>query len=112
MEKIYGRWMLDWENRLCSRATNRVVRPFEWGLEWTRQWPHARAQPRNGHSEPEYLQVLNRAGFSASDEFFSYQPPRDFRLTQQAAGRMLRFTSAAESPYPENNQVHAQFFLP
>ncbi len=34
--------MKDWENRLCFRATNRVVRPFDWGLEWTGDWPAAR----------------------------------------------------------------------
>ena len=47
--------MHDWENRLCSRATNRVVRPFEWGLEWTRDWPVRAAElPRNGH-DPEAI---------------------------------------------------------
>ena len=35
MKKLYGQWMERWEDRLCSRATNRVVRPFDWGLEWT-----------------------------------------------------------------------------
>jgi hypothetical protein len=109
MESIYARWMLDWENKLCSRATNRVVRPFDWGLDWTRNWPCAQALPRNGHTESEYLQVLNRAVLESSDEFFAYETPRDFSLDQS---RMLRFTSPVETPYPENNRVHAQFFLP
>ena len=31
--------MHDWESRMTSRDNNRVVRPFEWGLEWMRKWP-------------------------------------------------------------------------
>ena len=90
VETLYGKWMLAWENRLCSRATNRVVRPFEWGLEWTRHWPTAQRLPRNGHDPEAYLRVLNRAALESSDEFFSYQTPSDFALD----GNLLRFTSA------------------
>ena len=46
MSSLYARWMYDWDARLNSVSTNRVVRPFEWGLEWTRQWPPPRAFPR------------------------------------------------------------------
>ncbi|MGH9559393.1 MAG: alpha/beta hydrolase family protein [Bryobacteraceae bacterium] len=104
--KLYGDWMLQWEDRLCSRATNRVVRPFEWGVEWTRSWPCAQRLPRNGHDPETYLKILNRAGLEASDEFFSYSTPSDFSLD----GNLLRFTSAVETPYPENNRVHGQWF--
>ena len=96
----------DWENRLCSRATDRVVRPFEWGLEWTRDWPVAREHPQNGHDPDAYLRLLNRAALESSDEFFAYTPPADFELQ----GNLLRFTSAVETPHPENNRVHAQWF--
>ncbi len=106
MDTIYGRWMLAWENRLCSRATNRVVRPFDWGLEWTRNWPPALRMPRNGHDPEAYLRLLNHAGLESSDEFFAYEPPRDFTLE----GNLLRFTSPVPSPYPENNRVHGQWF--
>jgi dienelactone hydrolase len=98
--------MYDWENRLCSRATDRVVRPFEWGLEWTQDWPVTRENPRNGHHPQEYLRVLNRAALESSDDFFGYQPPTDFELD----GNLLRFTSAVETPHPENNRVHGQWF--
>jgi len=106
METIYGRWMLDWENRLCSRATNRIVRPFEWGIEWTERWPLAQQLPRNGHDPETYLRVLNQAAIQSSDEFFSYETPGDFSLD----GNLLRFTSPVETPYPENNRVHGQWF--
>lgn len=98
--------MLAWENRLCSRATNRVVRPFDWGLDWTRRWPIALRHPQNGHDPESYLRLLNRAAIESSDDFFAYQTPTDFSLD----GNLLRFTSAVETPYPENNRVHGQWF--
>jgi len=106
MRQLYARWIYDWEARLCSRATDRVVRPFEWGLEWTREWPCARRMPRNGHDPEAYLGLLNRAALESSDDFFSYRPPTDFELD----GNLLRFTSAVPTPYPENNRVHGQWF--
>ncbi len=106
MEKLYARWMYDWENRLCFRATDRVVRPFDWGVEWTKEWPQAKRLPRNGHDPESYLRLLNQAGLESSAEFFDYTPPTDFRLE----GNLLKFTSAVETPYPENNTVHGQWF--
>ncbi len=106
MSKLYERWINDWENRLCFRATDRVVRPFEWGLEWTHGWPQAQAYPRNGHDPATYLRLLNEAALESSDDFFAYTPPTDFSLD----GNLLRFTSAVETPHHENNCVHGQWF--
>lgn len=106
MRETYRRWILDWENQLCFRATNRVVRPFEWGLDWTRHWPCAQDAPRNGHSPEEYLRLLNGMAIADSDRFFGYAPPQDFQLRDET----LTFTSAAPSPYAENNLVHARWF--
>jgi len=98
--------MYDWENRLCFRATDRVVRPFDWGMEWTRNWPQIQHLPRNGHDPETYLSLLNRAALDSDGEFFSYERPTDFRLE----GNLLKFTSAVDTPYPENNTVHGQWF--
>src|SRR5579864_2861253 len=106
MTEAYRRWMHAWEARLCSRATDRVVRPFEWGLDWTHQWPCTNLHPRNGDSDEAWLRLLNQAAVEHSDEFYDYRTPSDFVLT----GNMLRFTSAVRTPYPENNTVHAQWF--
>ncbi len=103
---IYARWMNDWENRLCSVSTDRVVRPFEWGLEWTREWPAAARILQNGHGPHAYLRELNHEAIARSDEFFGYQSPTDFKLE----GNLLRFTSAVKTPYPENNLVHGVWF--
>jgi hypothetical protein len=106
MQSLYARWINNWENRLCSRATDRVVRPFEWGLEWADQWPVTRTIPQNGHAPQEYLKVLNEAALASSDEFFAYGTPTDFRVD----GNLLKFTSPVKTPYPENNMVHGQWF--
>jgi Alpha/beta hydrolase domain containing 18 len=106
MLDFYARWILDWENRLCSRATNRVVRPFEWGLEWAEQWPCARQYPRNGHHPHTYLTLLNRAALESSDDFFGYDPPSGFTLRDG----LLQFSSPVKTPYPVNDRVRAQWF--
>jgi dienelactone hydrolase len=106
MPSLYARWILEWETRLCTRATNRVVRPFEWGLEWTRSWPCTLRYPRNGHDPHAYLKLLNETALESSDEFFGYDPPRDFRLNSG----LLEFESPVRTPYPENNIGRAQWF--
>src|ERR1035438_6905649 len=35
MPSRYAQWMYDWETRLTSVDNNRVVRPLDWGLDWT-----------------------------------------------------------------------------
>jgi len=102
---IYAWYMADWENRLCFRATNRVVRPFDWGMEFTGSWPITGVR-RNGHSDEEYLALLNRQAVANSDEFFGYDRPADFRLD----GNRLTFPSPVDTPWKENNTVHAQWF--
>jgi dienelactone hydrolase len=106
MSSWYERWILAREQQLCFRATNRVVRHFEWGLEWTLNWPCGRRYPKNGDAPADYVSKLNRLAMENSDEFFAYQRPTHFSL----ADGMLRFRSAVETPYAENNIVHAQWF--
>jgi hypothetical protein len=106
MTKMYEQWIRAREDRLCNRATNRVVRNFEWGLEWTQGWPCAERHPKNGEGPEDYIGKLNQLALQDSDEFFAYERPVDFRLDDG----ILRFHSPVESPYPENNLVHAQWF--
>jgi dienelactone hydrolase len=106
LEPLYRQWIDRWENHLCFRSTNRVVRPFEWGMEWTGDWPVAPPPSRNGHSDEDWLLELNRAAIAQSDEFFGYRVPSDFSLSEN----LLRFTSPSVTPYPENNRVHAQWY--
>ena len=133
MPSRYAQWMYDWEHRLTSVDNNRVVRPLDWGLEWARDWPC-----RNGYApgaavaNPEkFFLDYNRRILAASDDFYSYTRPRDFRLQKREVqvfstrevpdpkleskvkgtfGEFLRFTSPVKSPFPENNLVNARWF--
>jgi dienelactone hydrolase len=142
MPSRYAQWMYDWEHRLTSVDNNRVVRPLEWGVEWTRNWPCRNGfrpgyvpgmdQPGLNPAESEkFLLDYNRRILAASDEFYSYTQPTDFRLETREVqvfstrevpdpkleakvkgtfGEFLRFTSPVKTPYPENNLVNARWF--
>jgi len=98
----YGRRMNSWEMDLATRSTDRVVRPFDWGLDWTAAWP-----VHSDEADPETrIRELNRLAIVNSAEFFNYTPPSDFRVENS----WLRFTSAVDTPYRENNTVHARYF--
>ncbi len=95
-----------WEHKLATKSTDRVVRPFDWGLEWTDNWPFDSAE-----TDPEArILDLNRLALAHSQEFFDYCPPRDFHLHDSLHQSSLRFTSAAPSPCEANNTVYARWF--
>jgi pimeloyl-ACP methyl ester carboxylesterase len=125
--------MYNWETRLTSVDNNRVVRPLEWGVEWTRHWPcrNGFMPAQTGAECEQYLREYNERALSASDEFFSYQTPLDFRLERRAlqvfstreipdavleekigrqSAEFLRFTSPVRTPYAENNLANARWF--
>jgi len=126
MTSRYAQWMYDWEHRLTSVDDNRVVRPLEWGVEWARDWPCRNGCPPGQAPEnPEkFFLDYNRRIVAASDEFYSYTRPRDFRLETREVqvfstravpdpqleakvkgtfGEFLRFISPVKTPYDENN---------
>ncbi len=102
----YRSWMDRWENELCFRATDRVARPFEFGLEWSENWPCAKDFPLNGGDPVEYIIDLNQRAIENSAAFFNYDTPRAFELE----GDWLEFASPVDTPYPENNLVRARWF--
>ena len=133
MASRYAQWMYDWEHRLTSVDNNRVVRPLEWGVEWTRDWPCRNGyRPGQVAENPErFILDYNRRIVAASDEFYSYQRPTDFRLERREVqvfstrevpdsnleakvkgtfGEFLRFTSPVRTPYGENDVVNARWF--
>ena len=59
----------------------------------------------NGHAR-EALDRFAQEALGDSDCFFSYRAPADYRLREGH----LTFTSPVETPYPENNTVHAEWF--
>lgn len=105
-QRAYSKWIEDRENRLCFRTNNRVVRPFEWGSEWVEKWPTNGVVHLNGQGERDFLREANLRAIADSEEFFGYEPPRDFQLNDNR----LTFTSAIETPHAVNNTVHGQWF--
>jgi hypothetical protein len=133
MPSRYAQWMYDWEGRLTSVDNNRVVRPLEWGTEWARGWPCRNGfAPGYQPADPEkFLREYNQRIIQASDEFYSYTTPGDFRLERREVqvcstreipdpklekkvrgtyAEFLRFTSPVRTPYPENNLANARWF--
>jgi alpha/beta hydrolase family protein len=102
----YRSWISKWENNLALRATDRVVRPFDFGLDWIEDWPCTRDFPPDGSDPIEYLIKLNERAIASSHEFFGYRKPTSF----QVAGDWLEFLSPVETPYAENNIVRARWF--
>lgn len=105
LKKAYGKWMSRWEDQLCFRSTDRVVRPFEWGTDFSQRWP-LEGIVKNGHSDEDWLREAGQRIIDASTDFFAHETPTDFHLD----GDMLRFTSHADTPYERNDTVHAKYF--
>src|SRR5918992_3719275 len=96
-----------WERRLHAVSKDRVVRPFEWGLEWI--------EP-NGHApgtSPETI-LLDWASHAVADSQRFFEAPETsdytFRPDVEGATGALSFPSAMRTPYVENNTVHALYF--
>src|SRR4026209_1484846 len=83
-----------WERRLASATKDRVVRPFEWGLDW---------HPANGHQPgtppQELLRDFVAHAMADTDRFFTPPPTTDYTLTGAAGGDVLPFPSAVETPH-------------
>jgi dienelactone hydrolase len=99
-----------WERRLHARNDDRIVRPFDWGLDWL---------ARNGHG-PEATPDGIIADWAAtaladSDSFFAapataeYEFQPDPLRTAGSSGTLL-FPSSLTTPHPENNTVYARLF--
>jgi hypothetical protein len=137
IERRYERWLENWENSLCFRDTNRIVRPFDYGLEWAKGWPCSEGLLLDESKPVETIRELNRRVIQDSAQFFAYTPPTDFKLAMHSgspkarhasrlhkallsqngngrslnrAGNWLTFTSPVVTPFPENNRVRAMWF--
>lgn len=96
-----------WERRLASVTTDRVVRPFEWGLEWI---PPNGSPPGVPPSEVlgEWVSQVMRD----TDGFFTPDPTSDYRVARapRDGERVLTFPSAFHTPHRENNIVSCRYF--
>lgn len=121
---MIARFFHRWEQRLADVSRDdRVVRPFEWGLDWMTHHPEPFAG-RNGHvvltgedAPLDRVQGWVSEVMRDSDAFFTPAPTRDYTFTPadpvlQAGGEAgtLTFPSGFLTPHPENNTVYARFF--
>jgi dienelactone hydrolase len=109
IERLFHRW----ERRLAGVSrTERVVRPFEWGLDWL---------PHNGHTGNivplEMVRTWVNEVMRDTDAFFTPASttaytfvPAPAELAAKGEAGTLTYPSALDTPHPENNVVHARFF--
>jgi dienelactone hydrolase len=90
-----------WERRLAAAATDRLERPFEWGLDWLGE-----TDGQGDASACARLEQWADAAVEASDEFFGV----DRTASYHRDGDLVTFPSAVVTPHPENNIVRARFF--
>jgi dienelactone hydrolase len=90
-----------WEHRLATIDTNRVVRPFEWGLDWLGLDPAEPAPHRR-------LASWARAAVQGSESFYDTPSTEAY----ERRGDELRFPSALPTPFPDNNIVRVRVFPP
>jgi dienelactone hydrolase len=89
-----------WERRLASVDTNRVVRPFEWGLDWIGLDP--------GGDPASALSTWARETTAQSHLFYATGPADRYDLRDG----VLTFPSAISTPHAVNNTVVVRVFQP
>ena len=101
----------EWERRLASVSKDRVVRPFEWGVDWLP--PEARTSGSERQQIADWVEAMVQPGSG----FFDLPVTTDYTLTPAADeahakgdGGTLRFPSAFVTPHPENNTVVGRWF--
>lgn len=106
---MLARFFHAWERRLASVTKDRVVRGFDWGLDWL--------PPRGqSHAAPETVLLDWVADVMGdTDRFFKAAPLFDARFTPSRPSvwgeqGTLTFPSAYETPDESNNTVCARYF--
>ena len=87
-----------WEKRLASSTTDRVVREFDWGLDWI-------SGDVDLHRWVDHV-------MRDTDCFFTPPPTTDYALSARSrdGDRLLTFPSAFVTPHRENNTVYCRYF--
>jgi dienelactone hydrolase len=107
---MLARLFYAWERRLYSRTPDRVVRPFEWGLDWIGTNGHGATVPPD-----VVLADWARSALADSPRFFDAPPTSDYAWEEDAAGDStcagtVMFPSVITTPHPENNIVYGSLF--
>jgi dienelactone hydrolase len=107
---MIARFFHNWERRLAAADTDRVVRPFEWGLDWLRP-----GDPLEGAPPERLLSDWSAQALAESDRFFDAPATTDYAVidgdgSAQGDSRTVMFPSAIETPHAENNRVYLRYF--
>ena len=100
------------ERHYAMLNDNRVVRDFEWGTEFVKE----NSNGANGKDPRQTFRNYTKSILANSDEFFFAPQITDYKLNQTTQDSGLRtqdllsWTSAIETPSPENNTAYATFF--
>src|SRR5262245_40281188 len=97
---IFSPLFHSWERRIHAATPDRVVRPFEWGLDWL-DLPGDSGAPADA-----IARFVDRA-MADTEAFYAVDPAPATELDRT---NTLRFESAVRTPHPENNIVHARYF--
>jgi hypothetical protein len=96
---VIARLFHDWERRLASVDTNRIVRPFDWGLDWI-------GEDTGAAGPGARVAAWSRAAMADTDRFYALPHTDAFDYRDG----VLRFETAEPSPHPENNTVVVRVF--
>jgi hypothetical protein len=99
-----------WERHLASVSRDRVVRPFEWGLDWIANGRPSATCPARG-APASVLEEWVAGVMADTDAFFTPAPCREYALVEPDDGeQLLTFPSAFQTPHRENDTVYARIF--
>ncbi|HMS38684.1 MAG TPA: hypothetical protein PKE69_00420 [Pyrinomonadaceae bacterium] len=93
------RYMHGREKHFAMVIDNRIVRPFDWGMEFVNE-------NANGEDPRKFYRDYAKKVIANSDEFFFAPNVSDYNLD----GDNLTWTSGIETNSIENNTVRAKFF--
>ncbi len=97
------RYMHNKEREHAMRDNNRIVREFEWGVEYVSDDPNV-DDPRKIFAEFSKNTIAN------SDEFFCSPEISDYKIDNSDPNNILTWTSGIETPSVENNTAYAKYF--
>lgn len=99
-----------WERKLASVDQNRIIRPFDWGVEWIPE------SDLGAHEDPSFLlQDYVERVMRDTHAFFCVEPAREYGTAPlphdaKPGERMVTFPSALSTPHAENNTVYLRYF--
>jgi hypothetical protein len=98
-----------WERRLVAVSQDRVVRPFDWGLDWI-----GHAEDAGRGNEAALVGSWVSEALRDTGAFFHATPAPHYQIERRDEGDgalgTVTFESALATPHPENNLVHARYF--